>query len=54
MPRAMDDLAGNTYPEIIWQDFMTKIHIGLPSLEFEPYEKKAAVKEVLLQTRAKK
>ena len=38
MPRAMDDLLGNTYPLYIWHDFMKEIHKGLSDREFEMYE----------------
>lgn len=38
MPRAMEDLKGNTYPLYIWYDFMEKIHSGLEYRSFEVYE----------------
>lgn len=38
MPRAMDDLLGNTYPLYVWYDFMKEIHEGLSDREFEVYE----------------
>ena len=32
-PRSTSALSGSTYPVEIWQDFMTKLHEGLPSKE---------------------
>ena len=40
MPRAMEDLKGNTYPLYIWYDYMKEIHEGLSDREFEMYEEK--------------
>ena len=37
MPREVEDLMGNTYPERIWHEFMTDIHEGLEDMDFEPY-----------------
>lgn len=37
LPRAMEDLMGNTYPGRIWQAFMDQIHRGLSAKEFVPY-----------------
>lgn len=37
MPKAMDDLMGNTYPGQIWQAFMNRLHEGLPAKEFAMY-----------------
>ncbi len=37
MPRAMDDLMGNTYPGQIWQAFMNRLHDGLAAKEFVAY-----------------
>jgi len=36
-PRKLEDLMGNTYPGHIWQDYMNKIHKGLPNADFEPF-----------------
>ncbi len=38
MPRAMEDLKGNTYPLYIWYEYMKGIHKGLSGKKFEPYE----------------
>lgn len=38
MPKALDNLAGNTYPGYIWQSFMEKLHEGLPKRDFALYE----------------
>ena len=38
MPKALDNLAGNTYPGYIWQTFMDKLHEGLPKRDFTLYE----------------
>lgn len=38
MPKALDNLAGNTYPGYIWQTFMDKLHEGLPERDFTLYE----------------
>lgn len=37
MPKAMDDLMGNTYPGRIWQAFMNRLHEGLAAKEFVMY-----------------
>ncbi len=37
LPKAMEDLMGNTYPGRIWQTFMDQIHRGLSAKEFVPY-----------------
>ncbi len=37
LPKAMEDLMGNTYPGRIWQAFMEQIHRGLSAKEFVPY-----------------
>jgi len=38
MPKALDNLAGNTYPGYIWKNFMDKLHEGLPKRDFTLYE----------------
>ncbi|MDD5901056.1 MAG: PBP1A family penicillin-binding protein [Lachnospiraceae bacterium] len=38
MPRALDSLAGNTYPGYIWKSFMEKLHESLPRRDFTLYE----------------
>lgn len=38
MPKALDNLAGNTYPGYIWQTFMDELHEGLERREFVLYE----------------
>ncbi len=38
MPKALDNLAGNTYPGYIWQTFMEKLHEELPRRDFTLYE----------------
>ena len=38
MPKALDSLAGNTYPGYIWQSFMDKLHENLPEKDFTLYE----------------
>lgn len=38
MPKALDNLAGNTYPGYIWKNFMDKLHEGLPKRDFILYE----------------
>lgn len=38
MPKALDSLAGNTYPGYIWQSFMDKLHENLPERDFTLYE----------------
>lgn len=38
MPKALDNLAGNTYPGYIWQTFMDKLHENLPKKDFTLYE----------------
>ncbi len=38
MPKALDNLAGNTYPGYIWQTFMDKLHENLPERDFVLYE----------------
>ncbi len=38
MPKALDNLAGNTYPGYIWQTFMDKLHENLPRRDFTLYE----------------
>lgn len=38
MPRALDSLAGNTYPGYIWKSFMDRLHEGLPKRDFTLYE----------------
>lgn len=35
MPRSVSDLYGATYPGHIWQDYMLKVHEGLPAREFK-------------------
>ncbi|MBO4414519.1 MAG: transglycosylase domain-containing protein [Lachnospiraceae bacterium] len=37
LPREVEDLMGNTYPEQIWHEFMTDIHEGLEDREFDGY-----------------
>ena len=37
IPEKIENLAGNTYPGYIWQDFMQKLHEGLEDMDFEPY-----------------
>ncbi len=37
MPKAMDDLMGNTYPGRIWQAFMNRLHEGVAAKEFVAY-----------------
>ena len=36
-PKAVEGLAGATYPSAIWKDYMTKIHEGLEPVSFAPY-----------------
>lgn len=38
MPKALDNLAGNTYPGYIWQTFMDALHEKLPERDFVLYE----------------
>ncbi len=38
MPKALDNLAGNTYPGYIWQTFMDTLHENLPERDFILYE----------------
>jgi len=38
MPKALDNLAGNTYPGYIWQTFMDKLHEELPKRDFALYD----------------
>ncbi|MBQ9767018.1 MAG: transglycosylase domain-containing protein [Lachnospiraceae bacterium] len=38
MPKALDNLAGNTYPGYIWQTFMDALHEDLPERDFTLYE----------------
>jgi len=38
MPKALDNLAGNTYPGYIWQTFMDALHETLPKRDFVLYE----------------
>ncbi len=38
MPKALDNLAGNTYPGYIWQTFMDALHEELPERDFTLYE----------------
>lgn len=38
MPKALDNLAGNTYPGYIWKSFMDEIHEELPERDFVLYE----------------
>ncbi len=38
MPKALDNLAGNTYPGYIWQTFMDKLHENLTERDFTLYE----------------
>ncbi len=38
MPKALDNLAGNTYPGYIWQTFMDALHENLPERDFILYE----------------
>lgn len=38
MPKALDNLAGNTYPGYIWQTFMEALHENLPERDFTLYE----------------
>lgn len=38
MPKALDNLAGNTYPGYIWKSFMDEIHKELPERDFVLYE----------------
>lgn len=38
MPKALDNLAGNTYPGYIWQTFMDALHENLPEKDFVLYE----------------
>ena len=38
MPKALDSLAGNTYPGYIWQSFMDELHKDLPQRDFTLYE----------------
>ena len=38
MPRALDSLAGNTYPGYIWKSFMDQLHENLPERDFTLYE----------------
>ncbi len=37
MPKKIEDLMGNTYPERIWSSYMEVIHVGLEDREFEEY-----------------
>lgn len=37
MPKAMEELKGNTYPAYIWHHYMQQIHEGLEEKPFEPY-----------------
>ncbi len=37
LPQRMEDLSGSTYPGQIWQDYMSKIHEGLVSVDFTAY-----------------
>ena len=37
LPKKIDDLMGNTYPERIWHSYMESIHEGLEDREFEEY-----------------
>ena len=37
LPREVDDLMGNTYPERIWHEYMTGVHEGLEDIDFEEY-----------------
>lgn len=39
MPKKVEDLSGNTYPQYIWKRFMDALHAGLPVAEFAPYQK---------------
>lgn len=39
MPREVENLMGNTYPEQIWQRYMEMIHQDLTPLDFLPYAK---------------
>ena len=39
MPREVEKLMGNTYPEQIWQRYMEMIHQDLTPLDFLPYAK---------------
>lgn len=38
MPKALDNLAGNTYPGYIWKTFMDQLHRELPAKDFVLYE----------------
>ena len=38
MPKALDNLAGNTYPGYIWQTFMDALHENLPKRDFTLYD----------------
>ncbi|MCR5684704.1 MAG: transglycosylase domain-containing protein [Lachnospiraceae bacterium] len=37
LPREVEDLMGNTYPQRIWKAFMDRIHEGMEDLDFEGY-----------------
>ena len=37
LPREVEDLMGNTYPQRIWQSYMNRIHDGLEDVDFEGY-----------------
>ena len=37
-PKPLDNLAGNTYPGYIWQNFMEQLHEDLPRKDFPLYE----------------
>lgn len=37
MPKQLETLVGSSYPAIIWQDYMEKIHIDLEIVDFLPY-----------------
>jgi hypothetical protein len=37
MPKKIDDLMGNTYPERIWHSYMESIHQGLEDRGFEEF-----------------
>ncbi|MDD6505332.1 MAG: transglycosylase domain-containing protein [Lachnospiraceae bacterium] len=39
MPREVENLMGNTYPEQIWQRYMEMVHQDLTPLDFLPYAK---------------
>jgi membrane peptidoglycan carboxypeptidase len=36
-PKEVEDLKGSTYPGLIWNTFMTKLHEGFAPMDFLPY-----------------